>query len=162
MIKKYAVNPYHANFPFLCSLKTSETRGLQGLQNIRLTLYTYQIQHFTTKYHISSYGHVIHGSAGILELVIVFFSALIQVLKPININDENKGRICLLDDDNLFARDQDCFATGCGNVQENGFPSDKLREVKVKRVSLANCNSLLSYKGRKDETMTYAGYAVGG
>ena len=103
-----------------------------------------------------------HRSAGILELVIVFFSALIQVLKPININDGNKGRICLPDDDNPVAKDQDCFATGWGHVQENVFPSDKLREVRVKRVSLAKCNSLLSYKGRKDKTMQCAGYAVGG
>ena len=90
------------------------------------------------------------------------FTALIQVLKPININDENKGRICLPDDDNPVAEDQDCYATGWGLVQEDGFPSDKLREVKVKRVSLARCNSLLSYGGGKDETMTCAGYAAGG
>ena len=95
-------------------------------------------------------------------LIWSLFSALIQVLKPINIDDENKGRICLPDDDNPVAEDQDCYATGWGLVQEDGFPSDKLREVKVKRVSLARCNSLLSYGGRKDETMTCAGYAVGG
>ena len=71
-----------------------------------------------------------------------------------NINNGNKGRIYLPDDDNPLAQDQDCFATGWGHVQENGFPSDKLREVKVKSVSLAKCNSLLSYTGRKDETMT--------
>ena len=47
-------------------------------------------------------------------------------------------------------------------VQENGLPSDKLREVKVKRVPLARCNSVLSYRGTKDKTMTCAGYAVGG
>ena len=49
-----------------------------------------------------------------------------------------------------------------GMVKENGFPSDKLQEVKVKRVPLARCNSVLSYGGTKDETMTCAGYAAGG
>lgn len=105
--------------------KRQETRGLQGSQNVPLTIYTFsnnQIQHFTTKYHNSSNAHVIHRSAGILELLIVFFSALIQVLKPININDGNKGRICVPDDDNPVAEDQEFFATGWGHVQENGFP----------------------------------------
>ena len=75
------------------------------------------------------------------------FLALIQLLKPINIEDENKGRICLPDDDNPVAEDQECYVTGWGDVQEGGFPSDKLREVKVRRVSLATCNSDKSYKG---------------
>ena len=75
---------------------------------------------------------------------------------------EKKARICLPDDDNPVAEDQDCYATGWGHVQENGFPSDILQEVKVKRVSLARCNSILSYEGTKDETMTYAGYESGG
>ena len=75
---------------------------------------------------------------------------------------ENKARICLPDDDNPVAEDQDCYATGWGHVQENGFPSDILQEVKVKRVSLARCSSILSYEGTKDETMTYAGYESGG
>ena len=75
-------------------------------------------------------------------------------MKPIDIIDENKGRICLPDDDNPVAEDQDCYTTGWGMVQENGLPSDKLREVKVKRVPLARCNSVLSYGGTKDETMT--------
>ena len=90
------------------------------------------------------------------------FLALIKVLKPIDIIDENKGRICLPDDDNPVAEDQDCYTTGWGMVQENGLPSDKLREVKVKRVPLARCNSVLSYGGTKDETMTCTGYAAGG
>ena len=90
------------------------------------------------------------------------FLALIKVLKPIDIIDENKGRICLPDDDNPVAEDQDCYTTGWGMDQENGLPSDKLREVKVKRVPLARCNSVLSYRGTKDKTMTCAGYAVGG
>ena len=83
-------------------------------------------------------------------------------MKPINIDDENKGRICLPDDDNPVAEDQECYVTGWGKIQKNGFPSDKLREVKVKRVSLATCNSDKSYGGTKDETMTCAGYPEGG
>ena len=90
------------------------------------------------------------------------FLALIQVLKPINMNHEKKGRICLPDNDNPVAEDQDCYATGWGHVQENGFPSDILQEVKVKHVTLARCNSILSYGGTKDETMTCAGYQSGG
>ena len=35
----------------------------------------------------------------------VFFSALIQLKLPINIEDENKARICLPDDDNPVAED---------------------------------------------------------
>ena len=80
------------------------------------------------------------------------FLALIQLLKPINLEDDNKGRICLPDDDNPVEEDQECYATGWGLVQENGFPSDKLRKVKVKRVSLETCNSDKSYRGRKDDT----------
>ena len=83
-------------------------------------------------------------------------------MKPINVSHENKGRICLPDDDNPVAEDQDCYATGWGDVQENGFPSDILQEVKVKRVPLTRCNSILSYGGTKDETMTCAGYPSGG
>ena len=75
---------------------------------------------------------------------------------------ENKGRICLPDDDNPVAEDQECYATGWELVQENGFPSDILQEVKVKRVPLARCNAIPSYGGTKDETMTCAGYASGG
>ena len=59
-----------------------------------------------------------------------------------------------------MTEDQDC-TTGWGNVQENGLPSDKLRDVKVKRVPLARCNSVLCYGGTKDKTMTCAGYASG-
>ena len=98
----------------------------------------------------------------ILELVIVSFLALIQVLKPINMNHENNQCICLPDDDNIVAEDQDCYATGWRQVQENGFPSDILQEVKVKRVPLARFNSIISYGGRKDETMTCAGYESDG
>ena len=83
-------------------------------------------------------------------------------MKPINVTHENKGRICLPDDDNPVAEDQDCYATGWGLIQEDGFPSDILQEVKVKHVPLARCNSLLSYARRKDETMTCAGYPSGG
>ena len=96
------------------------------------------------------------------EIVINYFLALIRVLKPINMSHENKGRICLPDDDNPVAEDQDCYATGWGNTQEKGFPSDILQEVKVKRVPLARCNSTLSYGGRIDKTMTCAGYPSGG
>ena len=41
------------------------------------------------------------------ELIIryIFFSALIQLKLPINIEDENKARICLPDDDNPVAED---------------------------------------------------------
>ena len=46
-------------------------------------------------------------------------------------------------------------------VQENGLPSDKLQDVKVKRVPLARCNSVLSYGGTKEKTMTCAEYASG-
>ena len=83
-------------------------------------------------------------------------------MNPINVSHENKGRICLPDGDNPVAEDQDCYATGWGHVQENGFPSDILQEVQVKRVPPARCNSLLSYGGRIDETMTCAGYPSGG
>ena len=96
------------------------------------------------------------------ELVIISFLALIQVLKPININDENKGRICLPDDDNPVADDQDCYVTGWGLVEENGFPSDKLREVKIKRVPLKTCKAEVSYGESIDETMACAGYPEGG
>ena len=96
------------------------------------------------------------------ELVIISFLALIQVLKPINVNDENKGRICLPDDDNPVADDQDCYVTGWGLVEENGFPSDKLREVKTKRVPLTRCKAEESYGEFRDETMTCAGYPEGG
>ena len=96
------------------------------------------------------------------ELVIISFLALIQVLKPINVNDENKGRICLPDDDNPVADDQDCYVTGWGLVEENGFPSDKLREVKTKPVPLTRCKAEESYGEFRDETMTCAGYPEGG
>ena len=96
------------------------------------------------------------------ELVIISFLALIQVLKPINVNDENKGRICLPDDDNPVADDQDCYVTGWGLVEENGFPSDKLREVKTKRVPLTRCKAEESYGEFIDETVTCAGYPEGG
>ena len=87
---------------------------------------------------------------------------MIQLSKPINISHKNKGRICLSDDDNPVSEDQECFVTGWGHVTENGYPSDKLREVKVKRVSLETCNSKQSYNGTIDATMTCAGYSEGG
>ena len=96
------------------------------------------------------------------ELAIVSFLALIQVLSPININNENKGRICLPDDDNPVADDQDCYATGWGFVEEGGFPSDILREVKIKRVPLTTCKAEEPYGETIDETMTCAGYSQGG
>ena len=82
-------------------------------------------------------------------------------MNPINVSHENKGRICLPDGDNPVAEDQDCYATGWGHVQENGFPSDILQNVQVKCLPLASCNSLLSYGRGKDETMTCAGYRSG-
>ena len=107
------------------------------------------------------YSHVKRLST-IPELVIVSLLALIQVLKLINVNDENKGRICLPDDDNPVADDQDCYVTGWGLVEENGFPSDKLREVKTKPVPLTRCKAEESYGEFRDETMTCAGYPEGG
>ena len=59
-------------------------------------------------------------------MIIASFLALIQVLKPINMGHENKGYIWLPDHDNLVVEDRDCYATGWGHVQENGFPSDIL------------------------------------
>ena len=107
------------------------------------------------------YSHVKRLTT-IPELVIVSLLALIQVLKPINVNDENKGRICLPDDGNPVADDQDCYVTGWGLVEENGFPSDKLREVKTKPVPLTRCKAEESYGEFRDETMTCAGYPEGG
>ena len=107
------------------------------------------------------YSHVKRLTT-IPELVIVSLLALIQVLKLINVNDENKGRICLPDDDNPVADDQDCYVTGWGLVEENGFPSDKLREVKTKPVPLTRCKAEESYGEFRDETMTCAGYPEGG
>ena len=107
------------------------------------------------------YSHVKRLTT-IPELVIVSLLALIQVLKPINVNDKNKGRICLPDDDNPVADDQDCYVTGWGLVEENGFPSDKLREVKTKPVPLTRCKAEQSYGEFRDETMTCAGYPEGG
>ena len=87
--------------------------------------------------------------------------ALIQLKLPISIEDENKARICLPDDDNPVADDQECYATGWGHLEYDGFPSDYLREVKVKRVSPNVCNDTNAYNGHIDETMTCAGFAEG-
>lgn len=87
--------------------------------------------------------------------------ALIQLKLPISIEEENKARICLPDDDNPVADDQECYATGWGHLEFNGFPSDYLREVKVNRVSPDVCNDTKAYDGDIDETMTCAGFAEG-
>ena len=80
---------------------------------------------------------------------------------PISIEDENKARICLPDDDNPVADDQECYATGWGHLEYGGFPSDYLPEVKVRRVSPDVCNDTNAYNGEIDETMTCAGFSEG-
>ena len=92
----------------------------------------------------------------------IFFSALIQFKLPINIEDENKARICLPDDDNPVAENQECYVTGWGLIEYDGYPSDYLRQVKVNRVSKNVCNASDVYDGDIDETMTCAGFAEGG
>ena len=91
-----------------------------------------------------------------------FFSALIQLKLPISIKDENKARICLPDDDNPVAEDQECYVTGWGDIEYDGYPSDYLRQVKVNRVSKDVCNASDVYDGEIDETMTCAGFFEGG
>ena len=91
----------------------------------------------------------------------IYFLALVQLKLPISIEDENKARICLPDDDNPVADDQECYATGWGLLEYDGFPSDYLREVKVNRVSPDVCNDTNAYDGDIDETMTCAGFAEG-
>ena len=53
----------------------------------------------------------------------IFFSALIQLKLPINIEDENKAQICLPDDDNPIAEDRECYVTGCGVIEYDGYPN---------------------------------------
>ena len=91
----------------------------------------------------------------------IYFLALLQLKLPISIEDENKARICLPDDDNPVADDEECYATGWGLLEHNGFPSDYLREVNVNRVSPDVCNDTNAYNGGIDETMTCAGFAEG-
>lgn len=87
---------------------------------------------------------------------------MIALKRAISIEDENKARICLPDDDNPIDEEQECYAAGWGLLDYFGFSSDYLREVKVNRVTNKECNKFESYHGRIKNSQTCAGLKPGG
>jgi len=88
--------------------------------------------------------------------------AILQLEEPIDIADENKGRICLPDDDSPIPSDTECFVVGWGDIAENGLPSDILKHAGVIVIPRDICNLPMNNGGRIDITELCAGHELGG
>jgi len=83
--------------------------------------------------------------------------AIFQLEDAIDIEDENKGRICLPDEDKPIPdQDKTCYVTGWG-VTTSGKASDLLKHAPVLMVPRDVCNLPQSWGGNIDETMFCAG-----
>jgi len=96
-------------------------------------------------------------SSGILTNDVTIF----QLEDAIDIEDENKGRICLPDEDKPIPdHDKTCYVTGWGRTK-SGQASDLLKHAPVLMIPRSICNLPLSHNGQIDETMFCAGHKQG-
>ena len=93
----------------------------------------------------------------------LFILAIIQVETPIAIEDDNKARVCLPDNDNPIPEDKKgCYGTGWGVKSQNPYKlADVLQQVIVDRVSKADCNSKGEWEGDIRDDQTCAGVKGG-
>jgi len=87
--------------------------------------------------------------------------SILQLDTPIQLDHENKGRLCLPDDDVPFATGKQCYVTGWGNTVHLANKSMILRHAKVELVSKSDCNKQESYQGLITDDQLCAGYKQG-
>lgn len=89
--------------------------------------------------------------------------AIFQLEKDIHLVDENKGRLCL-PDDNLPIKEenQTCYVTGWGKTSWDGSYARILKHAEVFTVSRADCNHSRPPTQAIDETELCAGTREGG
>ena len=92
------------------------------------------------------------------------YLAIIQLETPIALEDENKGRLCLPENENSIPEDKKgCYGTGWGiKNNDNGELADILQQVRLDRVPRSKCNASGRYQGRIKETQTCSGVDGGG
>jgi len=89
--------------------------------------------------------------------------AIFQLEKDIHLIDENKGRVCLPDDDlPIKEENQTCFVTGWGKTKWDGSYARILKHAEVQTVSRVDCNHSRPPSQAIDETELCAGTRVGG
>ena len=89
------------------------------------------------------------------------FLALLKLEGQINYTDYAKP-INLLTANTKFKPGKECTVAGWGHTHYKGEVQDILREVTVELVSLAKCNSPVSYNGSIHNRALCAGYKNGG
>ena len=89
----------------------------------------------------------------------VVFLAIVQLKDQIKLTDENKGRICLPDDNYPIPSTMECYVKGWGSTRYGG---KQLRHTRVMRVPRKICNLPVSWQNILIKGQTCAGYAEGG
>jgi len=89
--------------------------------------------------------------------------AILQLASDIQLENENKGRICL-PDDHLKIPDMNkaCYISGWGRTAKNGRNSKKLKHAEVLTVSRATCMLTRHPSDQVDETELCAGQKEAG
>ena len=77
---------------------------------------------------------------------------------PINLEHENKGRICLPDNYYPLSPKTDCYIAGWGNTQYKGFNSEVLKHVHLKILPQEVCNAEQVYNNTLHFSSLCAGY----
>ena len=88
--------------------------------------------------------------------------ALLQLMRPINVHDKNKGTICLPNNKQILSPKSECTITGWGHDSFKGKQTDLLHQAKVPIVSPKDCNSVEAYNNTIHDGLLCAGNSMGG
>ena len=77
---------------------------------------------------------------------------------PINLEHENKGRICLPDNYYPLSPKTDCYIAGWGNTQYKGFNSEVLKHAHLEILPQEVCNAEQVYNNTLHFSSLCAGY----
>jgi len=115
---------------------------------------TEEIEYFQQLHYVKKiYVHEEYDSADKYNDIAIF-----QLEEAIKMGDENKGRICLPNDNvPVPESNKQCFITGWGDIVENNTRTSVLKHAPVMTVSTAVCNLPGNYNSTVDESEICAG-----
>lgn len=94
---------------------------------------------------------------------ICLFPAVMELEEPINLNDDNKGTLCLPEEEQPNETIRRCYVAGWGHTEYNGTQPDILRHAKVLTVPTPICNLPNVYNETIDsKELICAGFEEGG
>ena len=76
------------------------------------------------------------------------YTVIIELEDKINLVDQNKGSICLPDENKRIPDNYDCYIIGWGMTEFEGSTPKKLRHAKIRTVPIEVCNKPISFNNK--------------